>query len=263
LLLRETKEEELMEMTEGGFGFHRAWGSGIRGIKRLDIGKIKRRWALSNALSIKRGCRRGFLNQFLRGCTSFPVSVAIVLSFILGGCSSIAVTHHAVGDGPPPYKAKDSKEKIVVYWGTAWRTNQKEPSKREAIAAKGIAEFFESTPRFETLFISKSIAGRDALLATDAEAVSEAQTAGADRVVIIRIEELTPNLMFCLLPVVWRTENEVSLHVRSIHCGTSRVDADVSTRWTRGGLFTLQGAKSLPVDFEGALKAVFFGKDAE
>ena len=173
------------------------------------------------------------------------------------------MTHHAVGDGPPPYKAKDSREKIVVYWGTAWRTNQKEPSKREAIAAKGIAEFFESTPRFETLLISKSIAGRDALLATDTEAVSEAKAAGADRVVIIRIEELTPNLMFCLLPVVWRTENEVSLHVRSIHCGTGRVDADVSTRWTRGGLFNVLGAKSLPVDFEGALKAVFFGKDAE
>jgi hypothetical protein len=249
-------------MTEGGFGFHRAWGNVVPWINKLETGKIKRRRALNNALSIKRGCRRGFRKQFMPGCSGFPVLVAFFLSFAVGGCSSITVTYHAVGDGPPPYKAKDSREKIVVYWGTAWRTNQKEPSKREAMAARGIAGFFESNPRFETLFISKSIAGREALLATDGEAVSEAKAAGADRVVIIRVEELTPNLMFCLLPVVWRTENEISLHVRSIHCGTGRVDADVSTRWGRGGLFTMLGAKSLPVDFEGALKAVFFGKDA-
>ena len=189
--------------------------------------------------------------------------VAAFLSFLVGGCSSITVTRHAVGDGPPPYKAKDSREKMVVYWGTAWRANQKEPSKREAMVAKGIAEFFESNPRFETLFISQTVAGRDALLATDSEAVSEARAAGADRVVIIRIEELTPNVMICLLPIVWRTENEVSLHVRSISCRTGRVDASASTRWKRGGYFTTLGGKDLPVDFGGTLKVVFFGESAK
>ncbi len=36
-----TKEEAVMEMTEGGFGFHRIWGNLIRWINRLDIDAIK------------------------------------------------------------------------------------------------------------------------------------------------------------------------------------------------------------------------------
>lgn len=218
---------------------------------------------MSTALSMKTGYRRGFLKRFLRGCSGFHVFVATVLSCVVGGCSSIAVSYHAVGVEPPLYKAKDSGEKIVVYWGTAWRANQKEPSTREALAARGIAEFFSSNPRLETLRISKSIAGWGALLATDTEAISEAKTAGADRVLIIRIEELGPNLMLYLSPVLWRTENEVLLHVRAINCQTGQVEADVSTRWVRGGPFTLLGADSLTIDFAGALKAVFFGRGTQ
>jgi len=216
---------------------------------------------LRNALSIEAGGRRGFLKRFLRGCPGFQVFAATVLSCAVAGCSSIAVSYHAAGVEPPLFKPKDSGGKIIVYWGTAWRANQKEPSRREALAAKGIAEFFSSNLRWETLHISRSIAGRGALLATDTEAISEAKTAGAERVLIIRIEELGPNLMFYLSPILWRTENEVLFHVRAINCQTGQVEADVSTRWVRGGPFTLLGADSLPVDFAGALKAVFLGGD--
>lgn len=200
------------------------------------------------------------MKQSLRRCSGFHVFVAMVLSCVVAGCSSIAVSYHAVGVEPPLYKAKDSGEKIIVYWGTAWRANQKAPSRREALAARGIAEFFSSNPRWETLRISKSIAGRDALLATDTEAVSEAKAAGADRVLVIRIEELGPHVMVYLSPILWQTQNEVLLHVCAINCQTGRVEADVSTRWVRGGPFTLLGADSLPVDLAGALKAVFLGR---
>ena len=200
------------------------------------------------------------MKRSLGGCSGIHVFVTMVLLCVVAGCSSIAVSYHAVGVEPPLYKAKDSGEKIVVYWGTAWRANQKEPSKREALAVRGIAEFFSSNPRWETLRISKSVVGRDALLATDTEAVSEAKTAGADRVLIIRIEELGPNVMVYLSPILWQTQNEVLLHVRAINCQTGQVEADVSTRWVRGGPFTVIGADSLPIDLAGALKAVFFGR---
>jgi len=200
------------------------------------------------------------VKRSLRGCSGIHVIVAIVLLSVVAGCSSIVVSYHAVGVEPPLYRGKNSGEKIVVYWGTAWRDNQKEPSKREALAARGIEEFFSSNPRWETLRISKSVVGRDALLASDTEAVSEAKTAGADRVLIIRIEELGPNVMVYLSPILWQTQNEVLLHVRAINCQTGQVEADVSTRWVRGGPFTVIGADSLPIDLAGALKAVFFGR---
>lgn len=185
--------------------------------------------------------------------------IACILSLVIGGCSSITIKHHAIGVDPPLCKAGATPEKVVVYWGVAWRTDQKEPSIRKALVTKGIEKFFGSNRCFETLSISRNIAGQDALLVTDFEAISEAKALGSDKVFIIRIYEFGPNLMLYLSPILWQTKNEVLLQVRSINIRTGRLEADISTHWMRGGPFTIIGAKSLPVDFAGALNAVFLG----
>jgi len=201
----------------------------------------------------------------MKGVFSFARHVIIVCAIVslCSGCSSISVKHHAVGIIPPLCRTDAPKDRVVVYWGTAWRADQKEVSVREALAAESIAEFFGSNPHlcFETISVSKIIAGRDALLATDAEAISEAKATGADKVILIRIEELGPNLMLYLSPVLWQTMNEALLRVRSINTKTGLLEADVSTHWTRGGPFAVIGASSLPTDLTGALRAVFIGNN--
>jgi len=183
--------------------------------------------------------------------------IIALLLFAQTGCSRITVTHHVIGARPPLCKTSAHGDKVVVYWGAAWRADQKEVATREAIAEQGIKDFFRSTDCLNTLSISKTVAGRDALRATDTEAVSDAKAAGADKVILIRVEELGPNLIFYLSPILWETRNEVLLRIRIINTSTEQLETDLSTHWFRGGPFTVIGAKSLPTDFAGALKAIF------
>jgi hypothetical protein len=99
------------------------------------------------------------------------------------------------------------------------------------------------------------------LLVTDAKLISAGNSAGADKVIRIRIEELGPNLYLYLSPILWQTKNEVLLQVRVINTKTGKVESDLSTQWMRGGPFTLHGASGLPTDLSCALKAIFYGKE--
>ncbi len=174
-----------------------------------------------------------------------------------GGCAT-AVTFHATGLTPPICKASPHKENALVYWSAAWRSDPKEVPRREAIAAQGIADFLGSNPCFSALSVSRTIAGRDVLLLSDTEILAAA-SANADRIFVIRIEELGPNLTLYLSPLVWATENEVVFRVRCLNPKTGGLDCDVSVRWTRGGPFALLGTNSLPPDVSGALNALFLG----
>jgi hypothetical protein len=178
---------------------------------------------------------------------------------IAGGCTTTAAKFYPTGLTPPLCRAGAQKDSVAVYWGTAWRADQKEVSRREAMAANGLSEFFGGTTCFTTLVLSRTINGRDPLLLIDPELLASAPM-DADRIFVIRIEELGPNLMFYLSPILWETRNDVVLRVRSLNVRTKRLESDVSVRWTRGGAFALLGTNSLPPDFTGALAAVFTGQ---
>jgi hypothetical protein len=185
--------------------------------------------------------------------------ILIALLLIAGGCSTTAVKFYPTGLTPPLCRAGAHKDSVAVYWGTAWRADQKEVARREAIAAKGLSEFFGATTCFTPISLSRTINSRDPLLLTDPELLASAPV-DADRIFVIRIEELGPNLMFYLSPILWETRNDVVLRVRSLNVRTKALESDVSVRWTRGGAFTLLGTDSLPPDFSGALAAVFTGQ---
>lgn len=176
----------------------------------------------------------------------------------LAGCSTVTITHHPAGD-PPPFCNPDLRNTIAVYWGTAWRNDQKEIKTREKYLDEGISSFFATDKCFETVVIARTINGKDAMLASDAELVSAGKKAGADKVFFLRIEELGPNLYLYLSPILWQTKNEAALQVRKLNTATGEVESDLSTQWLRGGPFTMLGAGSLPVDLSGVLQAIFYG----
>ena len=189
------------------------------------------------------------------------IFTSAVLLSLLAGCSTITIKHHAIGYQPPLCSHVHGDEKIAVYWGTAWRADQKEVAAREKYVEEGIRKFFDSNTCFETVLLSKSVAGKDALLATDPELIAAGYTAGADKVFKFRIEELGPNLYLYLSPILWKTENEVMLQLRVLNVKTKNIESDLSSQWKRGGAFTLHGAGSIPTDFSGILKAIFYGKE--
>jgi hypothetical protein len=186
------------------------------------------------------------------------IAIAILL-FTMVGCSTVTIKHHAIGHQPPLCN-QNVKEKIAVYWGTAWRTDQKDVLIREKYIEEGVDTFFNEDDCFETVLIARSIAGKDVMLATDTELISGGNAAGADKVFVFRVEELGPNLYLYLSPILWQTKNEVLLQVRVLNTKTGEVESDLSTQWMRGGPFTLHSASTLPTDLSGVLKAIFYGK---
>jgi hypothetical protein len=186
------------------------------------------------------------------------IVVNLILSLLLSGCSAISVKHHIVGNETPLCLKNTGKKKVAVYWGTAWRKNQKDMLIREKYIDDGLNAFFHSTNCFETISISKTIKGKNVLLVTDEELISAGVAIGADKVIKFRIEELGPNLYLYLSPILWETQNEVSLQVKILNMKTGKVESDISTQCKRGGAFTFNSAESLPDNFTETLKTIFF-----
>jgi hypothetical protein len=81
----------------------------------------------------------------------------IVLAILATGCTSTTVAFHSAGTEPPLCKDSSQGKRTVVYWGAAWRPDQKEVSRREAIIAKGIEDFFRATPCFSIQTVAPSM----------------------------------------------------------------------------------------------------------
>ena len=184
-----------------------------------------------------------------------PVMISCMILF--GGCSTISKKVHAIGHPPPLCERGLNQALIAVYWGTAWRNDQKEVSTRERYVEEGIKTFFSGQQCFHTVLLSKEVMGRDALLATDAELISGGNSIGAGYVIRLRIEELGPNLYLYLSPILWETKNEVLLQARVLDANRGSLESDISIRWMRGGPFTFNGAGSLPSDFRNTLHSIF------
>lgn len=195
------------------------------------------------------------MNHFL------SIITMVVFLSLLAGCSTSTIKHHAIGNKPPLCSQDQTDKKIAVYWGTAWRTDQKEVATREKYIEEGINKFFGTNNCFETVLISKKVAGKDALFSNDSELISAGKAAGADKIFKFRFEELGPNLYLYLSPILWQTENEVMLQLRVLNVKTNIVESDLSSQWKRGGAFTLHGASSLPTDLSNIFKAIFYGKE--
>lgn len=183
----------------------------------------------------------------------------VLLMFLICGCAASNIKYHAVGTESPVCSKYAADDRVAVYWGAAWRTDQKEVPDREAIAERVIGEFFGSVRCFSVLSVSRTVVGRDTLLLSDEEILKGAP-GDADRIFILRIEELGPNLMIYLSPILWATKNEVMFRFRALNARTRSLDADVAVHWTRGGPFTFLGADGIEKDFASALDALFNGQ---
>jgi hypothetical protein len=185
------------------------------------------------------------------------IMMLVAVGVFSHGCSSVQVLHHSIGIEPPLCKNGIEGSTVAVYWDTAWRQNQKEAQMREAIFAEGVENFFRDNGCVKTNKLSRIIGGKPVSMSTDDEITSDARAAGASKAIIMRVEELGPNLMLYLSPILWQTKNEVLLRVRVIDSDTGAITTDTSSHWYRGGPFMLLGTGSLAKDVRGVLEALF------
>jgi len=184
--------------------------------------------------------------------------VWIALSFLSAGCTSTTITFHSLGMEPPLCKDNAKEVKTIVYWGAAWRADQKEIARREAIIAMGIEDFFRATPCFSVKTISRTVDGRNVLLLGDKEILASVP-ADVERVHVLRFEELGPTLVFYLSPILWTSDLDIQVRVRTLNVRTGGLESDVTAHWRKGGPFNLRGTAGLPEDLAGILQAIFLG----
>jgi hypothetical protein len=166
---------------------------------------------------------------------------------------------HTVGLKPPLCRSAIANQKILVLWGAAWRNNQKEKDRREQVAADVITRFFNATSCGASATVQKSIAGREAVTMSDSEILKSDMVISGQfqKVVVIRLEELGPILMFNLSPILWSGATNVSLRIRVLDVATSSMDSDITTDWMKGGPFNIRGAKYYAESLTAALETVF------
>jgi hypothetical protein len=194
--------------------------------------------------------------------SDLPRSTIFTLFFIAmlaSGCTSTIVTFHSVGMEPPLCSESAKGMKTVVYWGTAWRPDQKDIARRETIIAKGMEDFFRTAPCFSVQAITRTIEGRDVLILSDREILASVPP-DIDRIHIIRFEELGPVLVIYLSPILWTSDLSIQVRVRTLNSRTGYLESKVTAHWRRGGPFNLRGTDGLAPDLTGLLQAVFFKK---
>lgn len=81
----------------------------------------------------------------------------LAISILMVGCSATSVKHYAAGEQPPLCRAENSTEKLVVYWGEAWRDDQKEVAKRSAVAEQVIEAFFVQSGALSSIFFGSEV----------------------------------------------------------------------------------------------------------
>jgi hypothetical protein len=174
------------------------------------------------------------------------------------GCATVTLDMHATGHRPPIIKSDITEGKVLVLWGTAWRSNQKEAARREDIASQAIAEFFEKTigPR---AVIRKVIDGKPALELSDTQIMQsrDVKEAQFNKVVLLRLEELGPTLSFYLSPILWKGSTDVSFNLSVLDVSSSSLLSDIRVHWEKGGAFALRGTSTLKEGLKSALSEVF------
>lgn len=184
--------------------------------------------------------------------TLIPASLAA--AFLLSGCASTTVATTGRQLEAPLCQAGQPSIPTIVYWGTKWRPDQKEPVLREAAALRGIQAFVR---RADCL----SVVAVDRLTSEQVTSSNEELTRLAsnfnpkpERVLLIVVRELGPRLLIGL-PAIVEGGTEVLIDVIVLKATTSESLATAQTLWRNGGTFVIKGVKTLDQDMSEALSS--------
>ncbi|MFN8578059.1 MAG: hypothetical protein U0354_14565 [Candidatus Sericytochromatia bacterium] len=172
---------------------------------------------------------------------------------MLNSCASTIINSHKIGTT----KELCSKKSVLVFWGTAWRDNQKEKNLREEIASKAINKYFSNSKCFSDFKVVKNLNNKESISLSDTELLNQTKDSKIDKIITIRIEELGPILNLNLGLVLVEGATEVKLRVKVIDIKTSSIDYDNSIDWKNGGAYIIKGIGTLESDMIDLLLKIF------
>ena len=188
------------------------------------------------------------------------LAVLFALTFMTG-CASTKVETTGTQPQQPLCRVGEPAVSTLVYWGSQWRPDQKEPQLREAAALRGIEDFFNragciAIAGIHRLPEEKPLPTNEALvrLASNSTPVPE-------RVVLIVVRELGPRITIGI-PKIVEAGTEVLIDIRVLNPTTKKSLTNTQTRWRNGGTFVIKGVKTLDQDMSAALKAVLMPEQA-
>lgn len=186
------------------------------------------------------------------------MATALILFIFLNlaGCTATTIrTYQATGQGS--ICNEDNLGTVTVLPEAAWRTDQKEPEKREVMALAEIKSVFQSFPCGR---VSESGGVRDFAdwsSIPEAELLNRFASEGVDTIIIIRVEELTPNLDITFsLPFLWSGSNEADFRIRVLSTKTGAVLNDMRINRMTGGAFNIRPAEWSGAELNAALSKI-------
>ena len=150
--------------------------------------------------------------------------------------------------------------KIVVLPEAAWRVDQKEPDKREAMALEEIEKSFQQFPCGSISYPEGIREFSNWASEPESELLKQFSGEGVDTIIIIRIEELTPRLQVTFsLPFLWAGSTEADFRIRVISVKTGAVLNDMRVKRLTGGPFNIRPAEWSRIELNSALGKIIDG----
>lgn len=185
--------------------------------------------------------------------------IAVLISIISACASTKTQTYRAAGDEVLCENGSNEFGYVAVLPEAVWRSDQKEPQKRQLIAAEEIEDVFK---KFPCGTISKP--GGIGPFSnwsnqSETEILKQFSSAGVDTIILLRIEKLTPTLFITWsLPILWGGSSEADFRIRALAVKTGSVIADMRVRRVTGGAFNLRRAEWARHELNRALKNIIF-----
>jgi len=179
--------------------------------------------------------------------------LATCVAMILSGCAATQVNkYQAAGQGS--LCNEKNLGTVAVLPEAAWRPNQKEPQKREKMALEELKKVFRSIPCGSTSSPGGVKEFSNWSSKPEAELLAQFAKTGVDTIIILRLEELTPNLHFTFsLPFLWGGSNEVDFRIRALSTRTGAVLNDMRIKRVTGGAFNIRPAEWSGAELYGGL----------
>jgi hypothetical protein len=182
-----------------------------------------------------------------------PASLVLslcILAVFVSACGRQVFVYPAVGGGPLCAPGRDLGT-VAVLPEVAWRLDQKEPDQRKEMARAVLSRVFAQLP----CGVVAPPGGLRDFHAWSAGRESDILAAlareGVDTAIFIRLEELTPRLVFTFsVPFLWLSSTEADFRIRALSTGEPRVWIDERIRHTSGGAFQVRRASWAGEDLE-------------
>jgi len=146
---------------------------------------------------------------------------------------------------------------IIILPETAWRFDQKEPAKRNAMFLGELEKVFNSITCGKTRFNNtlQNISNWSEI--PDSTLRSMFAEKDVDTIIIIRIEELTPRLEITFsIPFLWSGKSEADFRVKVISVKSGKTLNDMRVKRVTGGPFNIRPAEWSKTELYEALRNI-------